>query len=203
MLAACNHFFVHANISQFFENANIDDECLRKYIFDGNTITFLITLIVALLMGLVINSQKEIRDIHDKLKRAHDDVKLFEATKLAIEESYAISVKVESIYLEACIFRQVAFTHKQILTSQMMSIVYGMYKKTRSIITVIQEKNINTIPKSVQDALVETIDDSIAVIGFDKIYKEPKNKEDTEFLRDLEHWLNVLNKGISEMRVVE
>jgi len=151
---------VSSNSSKdLYYNKMIQFEKMKSYLFDSNTITFMVTLIIVLLISFVINSQKEIQKGLDDIKRGQK--------RLNITEHYhAIYVNVMSIYLESQNFKKIVSTNNQILSEDSWEVVYRMYRKTRTIQSTIQKKKLYTISSYYKNEIVVVIKDTIDTIDF-------------------------------------
>ena len=177
-------------------------EKLKKYLFDANTITFLVTLVIVLLIGFIIGTQKEIRQGLDDTK---NELQRFKEIKSSIEEFHEIYVRATSIYLESCNFQRIISTTNYVLTEgildNIMETLYRMYRTTRAILSTIHRKNLNIIKDNYKGELLVIIYDTINTIGFDRIFEV--NPENTGYLMEFKDKLEELRDVISSMKAKE
>lgn len=178
----------------------IELEKLKKYLFEANTITFLVTLIVALLLGFIVSSQKDIRKETENYQKELQNSKVY---IYILENFHDMYVRIESVYLESNFLKQYIYANNGELNQKIMEVVYRMYRKTRSVISLIHDKKINSTTESIKREFVATIDDTINAIEIEKIKSESKNKGKTKYLEDLNDELITLRDEILNMRIID
>ena len=215
-IASCNHIIVnlgtqdiYSDIPALINNEDNSTSCthdisekiitlenLKKYHFDSNTVTLLISLIVTLLISIIIILQSEIRKVTDDYK---EELQKYQEQIPLLRSSSDLCIRIESIYVETCMFKQSLLYNNETLRREMMEAIYSMYRKTQSVIYFIYNKQIKKIPKDIEWEIVATLDSAINNIDIEKIKANRANWGNTRYLEELHMKLIELKNTISVM----
>ena len=109
--------------NDFYYHKMMQFEKMKKYLFDSNVVTFLVTLIVALLAGFLFNEHKDNQETLEKYKK---DIQDYLNRLKSTEYCHSIYARIVSIYLESQNFKKIVSIKNQILSEESWEIVYSL-----------------------------------------------------------------------------
>lgn len=172
---------------------------MKQFVFDANTVTFLVCTIIALLGGILINIEERATKKIQQMKEYHDKV-------IELEKERNISllfIKLQSLESLAFSFKNIIVSNDYKINATANGIINQMYK-------FIEDVKLKEIPYSndlitmeIQDYAYKGISDAINALIIDKIKIISENEGKINHIENLKKLLTGIQDKIYATRKAE
>ena len=183
---------IKTNVEQIERSVTKMDE-LKKYLFDGNTITFLSSFVLIFLAGILFDIEKRAKD---RLNKTKDGISRLNIELMQLDVyKYATTSLVLSKNLQLELL-----SNKYVINERVGLLMYELNEQIKLLLAKLRDKELTCIIQRSKDVNRKCLLDIKLLIEKEEIWK---NEENADKLNPLKECANHINECIKELDNLE